>query len=248
MADKTVRVIRTPHTKDRPFFVMNRKSAQDKRLSWEARGVLAYLLSKPDDWQLMVIDLQQNCGRDKVKKIITELAEFGYLKIEAHRDENGKFTNNEYKVIETPFTENPSTVNPSMDNPSTVNPLLHNTEKTNHENGQLGADKPRRINPIFELIALRSFGIADTTKLDKEGGIRIGKVTAWCKKHAVTVENLEAFYLWYGRSAGNASPPRDANKFAEWYVRFEETLKAHSSNIIAFDPDKWIVPDLEGVS
>ena len=109
------------------------------------------------------------------------------------------------------------------------------------------ADKPRRLNPVFEMVALKSFGISDTTKLEKDGG-RIGKITGWLKKHNATTENLEAFYLWYARDTKGASAPKDLEKFTEWYIRFEETLKAHSSNIIPFDPDKWIVPELEGVS
>lgn len=112
-----------------------------------------------------------------------------------------------------------------------------------------GAGKPRRINPLFELVAKTSFGIADTSVLDKSSGARIGKIAAWLKKHEATTENLEAFYLWYCRETSGASHLRDLDKFAEWYVKFELALtKAASVSIIPFDPTKWTVPELEQVS
>lgn len=124
-----VKTIRAPRTKDRPYFSMARATAQDTALTWEARGVLAYLLSKPDDWQVMVKDLQQNCGRDKAKAIIKELQAHCYLSVEHVHDSKGKFARNQYRVFETPFTENPSTDSPLTGNTSHTN----NREKQNLE-------------------------------------------------------------------------------------------------------------------
>lgn len=111
-----------------------------------------------------------------------------------------------------------------------------------------GAKRQRVVNPVFNLVALKSFGISDTAKLDGQAG-RIGKVTGWLKKHGATEENVTAFYLWYARETKAASPPRDVDKFVEWYVKFEEMVKrAAAPNIIPFDLDKWEVPELEGAS
>lgn len=136
--EEEIRTVRTPKTGDRPYFSMARETAQDNRLSWEARGVLAYLLSKPDDWQVMIADLQQNCGRDRVKKILKELEDCCYLKIHRRQHgESGKFTHNEYQVYEVPFTENPSTAKPS-----TANPHLHIKELQSTELKDIGAGAP----------------------------------------------------------------------------------------------------------
>jgi len=35
--------------KDKGYFVASNKPFNNKNLSWEARGILGYLLSKPDD-------------------------------------------------------------------------------------------------------------------------------------------------------------------------------------------------------
>ena len=39
------------------FAVLPKQALNDDRLSWEARGVLAYLLEKPDGWQVYQSDL-----------------------------------------------------------------------------------------------------------------------------------------------------------------------------------------------
>lgn len=123
-------IIRVVHTSN--YFSMARSSAQDSNLSWEARGMLAYFLSKPDDWQVRVADLQQKCGRDKAKAILVELEEARYIRVERgqHNPETGEFATNIYFVYETPFTENPLTVEPLTVNP----PLTYNREEQSTEN------------------------------------------------------------------------------------------------------------------
>lgn len=79
--------------------------------------------------------------------------------------------------------------------------------------------------PLFDLVAKHSFGIADTSKLDKQSGARIGKIYSWLNKRSATEENVQAFYVWYGRETDHADAPRDDAKFAEWYVKFEEAAK-----------------------
>lgn len=125
-----INIIRVEHDKTNPFFMMVRSTAQDETLSWDALGVLTYLLSKPDDWTVMVPDLQKRCGRDKAKKILAELEAAKYLTVD-HKvhDGEGKFAPNAYKVNETPFTENPSTVKPCTENPLTENPQVHSIDR-----------------------------------------------------------------------------------------------------------------------
>lgn len=80
-----------------PWFAVARSTAQhgarDGGLSFEARGVLLYLLSKPGDWQISVDDIQRegNIGRDKTKRLLKELREHGYILTEMTHGEDGKF-------------------------------------------------------------------------------------------------------------------------------------------------------------
>jgi hypothetical protein len=49
-------IIRVEHRRH-PYVVIDRRPPEDERQSWAARGLLGYLLAKPDDWQLRVSDL-----------------------------------------------------------------------------------------------------------------------------------------------------------------------------------------------
>jgi hypothetical protein len=75
-------IIRTKHKADRGrFFIGYKRPFNDTRLSWEARGVLAYLFSKTDNWQLNEVDLVHNgpAGKTKIERIINELKQYGYV-------------------------------------------------------------------------------------------------------------------------------------------------------------------------
>lgn len=88
------------HTSD--FFLYHRQTAQDRNLSLEARGMLAYLLSKPEDWEVQPGDLEQGCSRGKVYKIMRELKNAGYMREVIERDKKGYITDRYYEVYEVP--------------------------------------------------------------------------------------------------------------------------------------------------
>lgn len=125
---------------------------EDMRLSMEARWLLGYLLSKPDNWTVVQKDIANKggCGRDKARKMIAELVDAGYAEKEQARD-SGRFGGMSLVIYDEPLnstpvlrpdagsvaflpqTEIPSTVNPSTETPSTVNQALvitNNLENT----------------------------------------------------------------------------------------------------------------------
>lgn len=67
--------------KEREYVSISNTVLQDKRLSWEARGVMAYLLSKPDGWQCRNYDLvkQSPAGKHVIQRVLKELQEYGYM-------------------------------------------------------------------------------------------------------------------------------------------------------------------------
>src|SRR5574340_412573 len=86
-----ITILRLPK-KDKYFKVAN-SVFNDENLSWEARGVMGYLLSKPDNWQLRVVDLERRgpAGQDKIRRILRELEAAGYLRRERFRRRDGTF-------------------------------------------------------------------------------------------------------------------------------------------------------------
>jgi len=65
----------------------------DKSLSWEARGLLIYLLSKPETWIVMKQDLinASPAAGKKTSSILKELEITGYIKREKFRNEKGQW-------------------------------------------------------------------------------------------------------------------------------------------------------------
>ncbi|MBO5459690.1 MAG: hypothetical protein J5981_05515, partial [Lachnospira sp.] len=68
--------------KKRPsnFVMMDKTFLEDNRLSFKAKGILAYLLSKPDNWKVIVQDLVKYStdGKASVYTGLKELKEYGY--------------------------------------------------------------------------------------------------------------------------------------------------------------------------
>lgn len=110
------------------FVLLKNADVQRKDMSYEAVGMLAYLMSLPADWSIYVHTLKRNghAGRDKVRRILKELQDNGYVTITQPKNPDGTFGANEYHVYATPEL-NPEH-QPSTENPSTGNPPLQSKE------------------------------------------------------------------------------------------------------------------------
>ena len=116
-------IIRARHDKNDPYFRFRRATAQDARLSWAARGVLAYLFSKPDDWEInpRALISEGDLGRDALYRVLSELKEFGYIRRYQERRSDGVLGRWVTDVYETPQLDKIGT--PLPDLPDTVEPL-----------------------------------------------------------------------------------------------------------------------------
>lgn len=91
-------------SRETPFLQIAKAALEDPRLSFQAKGLLAYLLSKPSDWTVMVAHLV-SCGPDgkhAVYKTLDELMARGYVARRVLRDDDGKVAGYTYDVYETP--------------------------------------------------------------------------------------------------------------------------------------------------
>ncbi|MCP4648745.1 MAG: hypothetical protein GY853_01515 [PVC group bacterium] len=80
---------------------------EDSNLSWKAKGIHTYLISRPPDWKAWRTDLinKSKDGKDSVSSAIKELKEFGYLYNYTIKGSNGRFLSNGYYVLETPVLD-----------------------------------------------------------------------------------------------------------------------------------------------
>lgn len=87
-----------------PFAFFHREALDDESLSWKATGIAAYLLSRPDDWEVVLKHLEnkKTDGRDSTRSGIQELMDAGYLVRHRKRDKRGAFTSFDYNMHEHP--------------------------------------------------------------------------------------------------------------------------------------------------
>lgn len=87
------------------FVIIDKTGLADTRLSYRARGILAYLLTKPDDWEVQYEDLVHGSpaeGRIAVAGAIQELERYGYAKRHRLRAENGRMSGWHTEIHECP--------------------------------------------------------------------------------------------------------------------------------------------------
>lgn len=116
------------------FKTINLESVHDPNLSWKAKGLHIYLMSRPDGWKLNYADLvcRSTDGRGSVNTAVQELKQYGYLRIKRVRNTRGKYTHLDWTVTESP-TDLPLQLVSSEKKPPKKNPQA---EKPQSENSQ----------------------------------------------------------------------------------------------------------------
>lgn len=87
------------------FTILSNGFLRDSRLSLDAIGLGAWLLSHAIGWETSVktITRQVKAGRDKVNRILAELEECGYLRRVQERDDEGRLGAMLYEIQDVPF-------------------------------------------------------------------------------------------------------------------------------------------------
>ena len=112
--------------KEARFTIIDNNLATDSRLSFGARGLLLYLLSKPDNWETRMCDLvaASPAGRTAVTRMVKELEDHGYMRRIQERGEDGTYGPGRTEVYEQPQSGFLNT-----DNLKSENKPLISTEK-----------------------------------------------------------------------------------------------------------------------
>lgn len=103
----------------------------DERLSFKARGLLAWLLSKPNDWTVNseFIATVGPDGRDAIRTGLKELEAAGYIRRTKTRAADGTFVT-ECVIYECSQDGFPAADNPAPDNPSSTKDSVPKTENS----------------------------------------------------------------------------------------------------------------------
>ena len=125
-------IVRTK--REHNYTIVSNKVYDKNQLSWQAMGLLGYLLTKPDNWQVVVSELvnatkntKKPTGREGVYNIINELKEKGFISVVKNSDGS-----TDYTVYDEPIQqlnhENPNQGKPNQAEPNQAEPTLINTD------------------------------------------------------------------------------------------------------------------------
>jgi hypothetical protein len=90
-------IVRGPRPSDH-YAQIHNDLLEDERLSYRARGLAAYMLSRPPGWSTDSKTLAAHAreGRDAVRAALRELEQAGYLVRTKWQDDRGRFHNDQY--------------------------------------------------------------------------------------------------------------------------------------------------------
>lgn len=145
------------------FYVVDKRLSEDASLSWAARGLLIFLLGKPDNWSVSVeyLTTQSDLKRDGVRNLLSELIEKGYIVRHALR-ESGKIAGYSYTVFDSPQTPLPSPPLPSPPKP----PLTSNDSKqVLNESKKNSASESLEDKAYFEKLKQGQFAKPNTFQM-----------------------------------------------------------------------------------
>lgn len=109
------------------YTVISNKVYDKNQLSWQAMGMLGYLLTKPDDWSVIVSELvnvtketAKPTGKEGVYNILKELRDKGFIVVQKNSDGS-----TDYTVYDEPL---PNQGKPNQGKPNQAEPPLLNTD------------------------------------------------------------------------------------------------------------------------
>jgi len=99
-------IFRVNHDKNNPYVMVNTIPILNVCLSWKAKGILTYLMSRPDGWEVSVSDLVKRSmdGKAAVRAGLKELRDAGHMRYTTSRNE-GRITGWNIEVYELPQGE-----------------------------------------------------------------------------------------------------------------------------------------------
>lgn len=140
--DNQITIIK--HAQQANFTIIPNALLADQRLTWKAKGILCYLMSKPQSWSVHASDIEARGadGGSAVRSAIKELRAIGYaqlvkyvrsgrvVKWALHVADTDMFPPNENNATVIDQGSKPETGSPDVENPHLEKRDNSNTEKT----------------------------------------------------------------------------------------------------------------------
>ena len=194
---------------------------EDKRLSFKARGLLAYLLSKPDDWEIHISALchaSETDGETAIRSALAELTRYGYASFTRPR-QDGRFIPGGWMIRESPHVENRDVENPSVENSNAL--VITNLTKT-EERVKTEKQKPPFVSiETSPPVKLKGVKRCPAEYAPSEG------VRAWVASHYPTVNLADALEAM--RDHEYARPRSDWDAALRTWIRNDVKWRSSTS-------------------
>jgi len=196
-------IFRVVKNKNNPYVMIDRRPIENPALSYKAKGILTYLLSRPDGWEICMTDLikRSTDGRASTRAGLKELEEAGHLKYDQSR-EKGRITGWIIRVYEVPnqpesdfrnLDSQPESDFQQVENRIQVLIIPSNTKKTNNKKEGASAKPPTPPEVKLFREVTRRFPHSANFEMVVES---IGKVRARLERD-VTADDLKPFYSFW---------------------------------------------------
>lgn len=195
--------VRTIKNKDNPYTTINNIGLNDETLTYAARGLLAWILSKPDNWHIEVDTLIKGNpkGREHVYSILRELTNAGYSHLRKYQNEKGQWIT-ERLMFETPElnpyfdddedSETPTVDSPTASEPTTGNPYFGGLGRIlNTDNKVLKEKEPSPPS------SCNTHDVPEKATENADGSIGAWLATPERKDSPLVSDSLSQIYKWY---------------------------------------------------
>ena len=207
--------IRSVRAAEGKFVQISNAALQDERLSWSARGILAFVLSLPPDQHLTAAWLEKQApnGREAVRSALRELERFGYF-LRTRRPGISGHWEWEQVISDAPITAQVA--------PCDGNPSDGNAADGKPSDKDLNTEDPKDVGPV-DLASRRARAKAASATLTVQDAIA-------AVRRAATIE--------HGADEGNGLTDGDALGLFFTYVgsRRPRDLVAYLQKIFADAP------------
>lgn len=200
----TIRIV-----KNNNYSVVHNGFINNSELSFKAKGILLYFLSKPDNWNFYVKEIAKDStdGVESIRSGIKELEDHGYVHKNLKRDSSGKLSGGyDFTVYEiaqpkcdsTETVKNQNGILPNRENHSLLNTELILNTNNKKEKGKTEFDEVINSytenqdlkNAIYEFIKYRkSIKATLTTLALKKNLNKLNNISSSDKEKIAILEN-----------------------------------------------------------
>ena len=182
------------------FTIISNEVIEDTNLDWKDLGLLVYLLSKPDNWEISLAHLakQKRTGQDGVATAIKNLKQAGYIRMKRHSTGH----------VDWYVYDRPQIDSPKLDNPQGENKALISTEYKQ----VLNNNKSKRfVKPSLDDVA--EYCASRQNTIDAEVFIDYYESVGWVVGKSKMKDWKAAVRTWERRRKTETAPSVDFDQY-----------------------------------